>query len=181
MLIGITGYARAGKDTVGKILTSAPYNFVRVSFADPLKQMALDIDPLVAEGVHLQPYVEMWGWETAKEHPEVRRFLQRLGSEGIRKNVCKTFWLDKGITEATLLLERGFNVVMTDPRFPNEAQAIKQIGGEIWRVFRPGTEPINGHTSETSIDTISHDRSINNDGEILDLEVKIATMIPRRP
>ncbi|HET9691813.1 MAG TPA: hypothetical protein VFP61_11725, partial [Acidimicrobiales bacterium] len=43
MIIALSGYARAGKDTVAEIL--ADHGYRRAAFADPLKQVLADLDP----------------------------------------------------------------------------------------------------------------------------------------
>lgn len=37
-------------------------------------------------------------------------------------------------------------------RFVNEADALAQRGGTLFRIERPGTKPINNHVSETALD-----------------------------
>ena len=67
-------------------------------------------------------------------------------------------------------IEAGDKIVVTDVRFPDEAQEIKWMFGEIWRIERPGTEPANQHTSETAMDDWVFDRTINNSGDLQMLE-----------
>src|SRR5690606_14013507 len=90
-LIGIAGKKRSGKDTVAKALE--PFGYQRVGFADELKKMALEINPVIAAeedasnwppspiAVRLGDMVAALGWEDAKDDtPEVRKFLQELGT-----------------------------------------------------------------------------------------------------
>ena len=87
MLLGITGKAGAGKDTVASIIADqVPWARI-YHFADPLKKMAVAINPIIEIGhnadgsVHvsrLGHLVDYYGWNVAKGVPEVRRFLQRL-------------------------------------------------------------------------------------------------------
>ena len=171
-LIGVTGYARAGKDTIGRILVER-HGFQRVSFADKLRQVALAVDPFVCihpeadEGTstiwaRLTEVVEAWGWERAKEHEDVRRLLQRLGTEGGRNILGENVWVDAALRD----LEPGGSYVFTDVRFPNEANAIQARGGRVWRVTRPGFRPINAHPSETALDNFQPDHTISNGGDV---------------
>ena len=62
---------------------------------------------------------------------------------------------------------------MTDVRFPNEAQRIKDLGGVVWRVKRPGVGPANYHESETALDDWPFDAVLENDGNLVDLSLKV--------
>lgn len=177
MLIGITGHKNSGKDTVGKILT-AEHGFVRFGFADPLKEMALAIDPYVLDfddsPCRLGELVARYGWEYAKGLDTVREFLQRLGTEGVRDHLGENIWVDATMQRVDSMFKAGFDVVVTDVRFPNEAAAIRRRGGAIWKLHRlhtqglrfvaavPPASTTNTHTSETSVDDITADRDIYN-------------------
>jgi hypothetical protein len=159
VLIGVTGRAQHGKDSIGRILVEQ-YGFQRYAFADALKSMALALDPIVKTRVvsrtsynsggsrwdetyddvthtRLRSFVDSFGWEEAKKEPEVRRFLQVLGTEGVRDHLGEDAWvraLEKRMWEDGAL-PKG-NAVVTDVRFPNEAAWIANMGGEVWRVKR---------------------------------------------
>jgi hypothetical protein len=67
--------------------------------------------------------------------------------------------------------------IITDTRFPNEAEAIKKADGIIIRIERPGVKPINPHPSETSLDKWDFDYVIVNDGSLADLTKKIKKVL----
>ena len=46
MIIGISGYATAGKDTIGEILVEN-HGFRRIAFADKLREVLLALNPIV--------------------------------------------------------------------------------------------------------------------------------------
>lgn len=157
-IIGLTGYARSGKDTVGEILTSQ-HGFTRLAFADGVRNLAARIDPILDNnGRRLSSYIEQEGWEDSKVHPEVRQFLQTLGV-AVRDTLGASLWIDALFRKAVRL---GTPVVITDVRFVNEADAIRDRGGVVWRVERPGTGPVNGHVSETAMDGYIPDYTIYN-------------------
>jgi hypothetical protein len=60
-------------------------------------------------------------------------------------------------------------VVVDDVRFPNEAQLIKSMGGQLWRIERPGLTDATGHSSEGGLADWEFDRVIVNDGTVEDL------------
>ena len=70
MIIGLTGYARSGKDTVASILVE-DYGFTRVAFADPIRDLLLKINPILENGYRLGEHVKEFGWELAKARTEV--------------------------------------------------------------------------------------------------------------
>lgn len=142
MIIGVTGYAQHGKDSTGNVLIER-HGFVRYAFADQLKSMALALNPVVQSYTFprhpdtLQGVVGFLGWEKAKELGEVRRFLQVLGTEGVRDHLGEDAWinaLDRSLNNDGLT--RDSNIVITDVRFPNEALFVHRNGGEVWRVKR---------------------------------------------
>lgn len=67
----------------------------------------------------------------------------------------------------------GEPFVITDCRFPNEARTVRQLGGQIWQVVRPGHEPPRtGHASETTGDEFAPDVVICNAGTVAELRAK---------
>lgn len=168
-LVGLIGKKRVGKDTFAAVLVEE-FGFARVAFADPLKEMALTIDPLISDApapnaawspMRLTPAVMMDGWERVKDdYPEARRFLQRLG-DGVRQ-FDPEFWSNAGMQEAACNRAEGFPVVITDVRYPNEAAAIREAGGILVRIERPGVDDGDTHASETALDEYREDAIVLN-------------------
>ena len=77
------------------------------------------------------------------------------------------------------------NWIITDCRFPNEAQAIKDRGGIIVRINRPLNDNIDKalkgiistHPSETSLDNYSFNYTIDNSGTIEELIQKVKEIL----
>lgn len=176
-LIGLSGYAGAGKDEVAKIL--APRGWERASFADPLRAALYALNPMVPpDGRPLRILVDIFGWDQVKrETPEVRALLQRMGTEVGRNLFGQDFWVE----QAMAAIERadGTQYVFTDCRFPNEAEAVRARGGRVWRVTRPGVTAVNAHPSETSLDTYRFDAVILNVGTLADLEETVLTQLDK--
>lgn len=173
MLIGITGKAGAGKDTVAGLITGLiPAEVYR--FADPLKRMALAIDPIISFDpmpVRLSERVANSSWDFAKQHPEVRRFLQRLGTEGVRGTFGDQAWVD---LMYDWWYNRDFeNGVIADVRFPNEAFSILNVGGTIIKVIRPDAHDLGANAAHASEQGIDADHEIVNDSDIGALELKV--------
>ena len=134
----------------------------------------------------------------------VREFLQKLGTSALRDGLHENAWINalmsdynydnsvddqgkciycgskcykgEGCDEYNSFPEQS-NWIITDTRFPNEAEAIKKAGGIIIRIERPGIDPVNLHTSETSLDNWDFDHVVVNDGSITDLTKKIKKVL----
>lgn len=172
-LIGLSGKARAGKDTAAQVLV-AEHGFTQIGFADVIKAMAYDIDPSIG-GHPLRGLVDAMGWEEAKLVPGVRIFLQRMGASG-RERLDKGVWVRAALRDVDNLMKDGTSVVISDVRYPNEAEAIRKRGGIIVRIDRPNVF-IDNDVSETSMDDEIFEVTIDNDGTIDDLAATVRTLI----
>jgi len=161
-VIGISGYARSGKDTVAEKLAEVGY--VRGSFADAIREALYRLNPTVGEEL-LKAKVDRLGWETAKAIPEVRELLQRFGTEVGREMFGDNIWIDYLFDS----LSDGSKIVIPDVRYPNEADAITVLGGAVWRVERDGVNAINGHISDSAMNDYSFDTVVYNNGTIEEL------------
>jgi len=166
-LIGLTGYARTGKDTLASILVEK-YGYRRIAFADTIRSFLYEINPMVgcSPSGYLQDLINLGGWDKAKEEPQVRRLLQDLGVAA-RKLINEDVW----ITAALADLDPHEKVVIADVRFENEAAMIRLLGGQLWRVKRFNTSAVNDHVSEVELDYYEVDQIFLNNGTIEDLEI----------
>lgn len=102
-----------------------------------------------------------------------RSYIQRFGQEAHRELFGENFWVDQ-----TNFSPAGAElVVLADCRFPNEAQAALDRGGEVWRIDRPGLEPPNNHISETPLPDHLITRTIPNNGSLENLKHKVAAAL----
>jgi len=164
MIIGLSGYAQSGKDTLAGMLIGL-HKYENRSFADPIRKLLYETNPLVKDEYRVKSVVDAYGWDKAKvEFPELRNLLQTLGV-GARHVFNDQFWVDQGLAG----LSAGDKVVITDVRFPNEADAIKNLGGQIWRIKRLGIGAVNEHVSETAMDGYKVDQIFINNGSIENL------------
>ena len=158
MIIGLSGYARAGKDTVA--LHLAAKGFEMRAFADPMREALLRINPQLEVGglfMDLRNAVEAYGWDVVKEKaPAFRGLIQRFGTEVGREMFGSEVWVNLALKDLP------GRVVFSDVRFPNEAEAILARGGQVWRVTRPGVEATNGHPSESAMDGFDFDFELLN-------------------
>ena len=171
MIIGLTGYAQSGKDSVANILVEN-YGYQRIAFADPIRDLLYATNPMLKEGYRVKGLVDVYGWDRVKvDYPEARRLLQELGV-GARKVFGDMFWVKQALRQ----LEVEGNFVIADVRYPNEAKAIREHqGSQIWRVKRSGVDAVNSHESESAMDGEKVDQIFVNNGTLEDLKVLINT------
>jgi len=165
-ILGLSGWARNGKDTVADHLISN-YGYKRISFAAPMKEALYRLNPKITiDSVASTPIrigVDVYGWDDLKTHgPEVRELLQRFGTEVGRELWGEDFWVNAAIDT----IEDGSRVVVSDVRYPNEADAIKKLGGEVWRVVRPGFGAANDHASEHALNDYNFDYILDNNSGV---------------
>ena len=183
--IALVGPAHAGKDTIAEHLVSA-HGYARVAFADELKVMALEIDPVVNVGdagcgirtAHLSDVVRAVGWERAKrEFPEVRRFLQRLGVTMRERD--PDYWINLASPRFTDAELSEIPVVVTDCRFVNEAEYLIARGFIVVAVDRPGLsdDAFRQHVSETEMSKIPWEQRVSNVGTIADLNRRVDELL----
>lgn len=183
-LVGLSGYARSGKDSAATVLTDGVW--VRASFADKLREFLLALDPIVdvevyhdGRSIRLGEVIADIGWERAKdEYDEVRSLLQRCGTEAGRKVLGDNVWVNAVFAD----WDGRTPTVVTDVRFTNEAKAIVKRGGMVIRINRPGIGPKAGpdgvvHESETALDDWRFDYVIENDGTLDDMHAELLTCI----
>lgn len=136
----------------------------------------------------------------------VREFLQRLGTEAIRNGIHTNAWVNSLFADYKPTLVRRFNPkpcpeyghiveqypnwIITDCRFPNEAQAIVERDGILIRVNRYtyednlydiGASNIlpKKHPSETSLDNWKFDYIIENNGTIEELTERVREILTK--
>ena len=169
-LIGITGLAGVGKDTLADHLVST-HGYHRYSLAGPIKALlnarfgwtdAQWADRVWKERPALASTFEYGGAAgVADPMYSPRQMAQWLGTEVGRTIGGPDVWLTLMESEWHRLNRRPGTVaarmVVPDVRFDNEARRIYALGGVVIRIIRPGTEPVNAHVSEKGV----QDRFVN--------------------
>ena len=177
-LIGLTGQAGVGKDTVAERLCDV-HHFAAESFAAPIKSM---LEALLSD--HNIDHAHLYE-RALKESPipiinaSPRRLMQLLGTEWGR-SIDPDLWVRLAAQRVGLHnLPHSSPVhdrlVMTDVRFANEAAWIRSHGGRIVRISRPGTPSVAHHSSETQ--PIRADYTIDNSGTVPELMRAIDRML----
>ena len=177
MIIGLTGYAQSGKDTVAKILVEE-YGYTRIAFADKIREFLYETNPMydsiAGEPVFVKAKVDRDGWEVAKQSPHIRRLLQNSGVAA-RKLFGEDFWVDEAMKSMLNDPRPDMNYVITDVRFLNEADMLRANNGQIWRIKRSGVAAVNAHVSESQMDGYQVDQIFTNNGTIQDLKELVSS------
>lgn len=137
-LIGITGFARSGKDTLykscSKILEDRGEKTVRFAFADALKE---ECDKFLLDNVGISAFTEK-----NEEKEIIRPFLVTYGTD-IRRKLDENCWIKTIQDRVADYLSKGYYVFVTDVRFKNEAEWIQSNGGFLVNVARDSIGPAN--------------------------------------
>jgi hypothetical protein len=181
-IIGLSGYAQAGKDTMGRILVEE-HGYTRIAFADILKAAIEKLNPYIpyafdhdfpTDFARVRTLTSLYGRdETKARHPEYRRLLQVFGTEVGRQMLGEDVWVNAAFHQ----MKPDTKYVITDVRFPNEFNRIKNEGGEVWRVQRLDVGPANGHASETALDGAKFDLWLFNDAPIAQMAADIREIL----
>lgn len=151
-LIAMCGAIGSGKDTVANYLQEQ-HGFTIVSFAEPLKRIAMSVYGLEYRhvfGTQIDKNEVIQSVLDADGRPRTtREILEWLGTEGFR-TIDPNTWVKLGMRTACKIMGEGGRVVISDTRFFNEFEAVKNCGGEIWKVEKTGcgAEPSTGHDSD---------------------------------
>lgn len=142
-LIGLTGFARTGKDTFQSrssiLLKKMNSNFIshRFAFADALKQ---ECDSFLLQNIGISSFTEY-----TPDKEIIRPFLVTYGTH-LRRKMDQNCWIKKvePLIEKIISNESRQNFIfITDVRFNNEAEWIKSKGGHLINICRQGFGPAN--------------------------------------
>lgn len=204
-IIGICGLIGSGKDTAADYLVQE-FGFRRDSFASALKDAVSAIfgwDRELLEGSTKQSrewreQVDQW-WATRLNMPNLtpRWVLQYWGTEVCRHGFHEDIWIAS--TEYRLHSSKD-KIVISDCRFPNEIQSIRQSGGKVVWIQRgklpewyelavqANTTPPNSeirlrlvdkgvHISETAWIGTKFDAIIENNGTVEELFYQLKNLV----
>lgn len=139
-IVAINGTIGSGKDTFAKVFINEGYH--RVSFAESLKDAVSVIfgwDREMLEGntdesrAIREQEDEFWSHKMGR--PVTPRWvLQNLGTDVLRKHFHDNIWLFS--LEKRILNSDSDKIIITDCRFPNEIQLVRDKSGIIIEVQR---------------------------------------------
>jgi Chloramphenicol phosphotransferase-like protein len=158
VVVSLQGHSRAGKTTLANHLQDQ-YQWVKVSFADPLKQTCMD-----ALGLR---------GDTDGHDPRV---LSALPSVSRRVTLLEPYQVTvEGFNKVKQAIDSGFNVVIDDLRMASEWVALKQSGYNWYplRCVADNTTPRN--TWDTNLLHLAK-YTIHNTGTVEDMASQLADL-----
>lgn len=144
-VIGIVGLIGSGKGTIGDILKG--YGYQPYSFAAKLKDVLallfswpremLEGDTEESRKWRNEPD-EWWAKELGIPGFNARMAMQMVGTDAIRNNLSQNIWAS--VVKNHIQSNSTQKFVITDCRFPNEIEVVRDLGGMVWEVTR-GDKP----------------------------------------
>jgi hypothetical protein len=181
MLIGFMGTMTSGKDTCADYLVRN-YSFQKKAFADPLKKICEELFFFTDEQLYgTQKKIPDCSWFNCTP----RTALQFVGTDLLRNNLDKIMpglknnifthhfklWFENEVKDP------NYRIAVSDVRFQNEADYIKDLGGIIVKVNRPNLPDHDLHESEIELQKIPYDYLIENIGTKNDLYKNLDTVL----
>lgn len=199
MIIGLGHRKRTGKDTVANYLEEK-WGARVLSFASPLKElvdlMLLNKDGIMATVVFQQQFsawADKYGMDKTSsvyhtirnidgipldlftmEDGKPRKLLQYIGTDLIRNQLGKDFWIEALKQQLKRIPSKEW-VVVTDVRFPNEKQFIEQVGIAV-KVDRK-TELNDTYESELALADANWSYIINNNSTLENLFLQVEDLV----
>lgn len=169
---GFTGLAGSGKNAAADHLVINSY-YNEYAFAKPIKDACKVMFNWTEEHVNgsLKEQID------TRYNVSPRQAMQTLGTEWGRNTINANLWLLRAQDEINNAMMDGKSLAITDARFDNEAQLIKDNGGIVIKIVRADIEAVAAHSSETGISDSLIDYVIKNDGSLFDLWAKIDSII----
>lgn len=175
MIIGMCGWMGSGKDSAADVLVSE-YGFLKTSMAAALRQeckwaqATFDVPagaPPDIEHIILNRLAHV---DIKPTSVPARRLLQWYGTE-YRRAQDPDYW----VKQIESVLNHAMDVVISDIRFPNEADMIHRHGGQLWLIRRDSVRPAQVlHSSEMLPEMdLKWDAILDNNGDQNELENKV--------
>ncbi len=169
-LIGLAGPAMVGKSTVAEILRSR-FNFEERAYANPLKKALMELTGLGKDYFYDQDFKHEF-------HPLIgmspRILMQLFGTEFVRDTIRKDFWVERMKWD----LKRSYgNQVISDVRFNDEANLIRDLGGTVIILSRDGFTYSAAHFSEAGIEQLDGDIQIHLANDVTSAEYQVTEML----
>lgn len=175
-IIGLTGLAGCGKDTVAEMIKDSYGGKVKLyALADPLKQACS-----IAFGIPVENFYDIEKKEVVDPFWGItlREMLQKFGTEAMRNTFGVDFWTKRATHFIKYADKHDTDLlIITDIRFDNEAQWIEDQNGVLIFIDRDiPIEDKHGHASEQGV-AVEPDYTIDNNGDLSDLRLAVSEII----
>lgn len=197
MIIGIFGFIGSGKNTVADYLQTR-HSFKQMSWASSLKDTVSSVfnwdrqllEGLTSEARDWREREDQWWSNRLGRKISPRIILQEWGTEVCRNHFHRDIWI---ASLENKIRNQTSNIVISDCRFANEQEAIKNLGGITIRVTRnPEPEWVKlaqvnfeeflkqntlVHSSEYSSVNLKYDHILDNNGTLEELQEKVNSLV----
>jgi hypothetical protein len=173
-LYAFTGKKGSGKSTAAKYVAEKT-GAVRINFKDALVEEMKENFPDLLEELSYLYNPDEHGIEGLfrEKPPLMRALMQNYGTE-VRRGDNPNYWTQKWLYKVNQL----DNVVTDDIRFLNEAKGVKFFDGVIIRIIRSDITSTKGHLSETEMDQIEADYTVEVEkGDLIGLYQQLDAII----
>lgn len=173
-LIGLAGRAGTGKSTIARLLCEQ-HAFVEITLAEPIKRALaamLDLPRAYLEDRATKDTPIDWLSNTTPQ-----RLMQTLRNGWGRQIIADDLWLILARRRIERIAAQPAHmhiagIVISDLRYPDEAQFVRDMGGTVWHIVRPAP-PVEAHSSEAGITAQPGDRTCDNTGDLDLLETTL--------
>lgn len=169
-IVGLSGMAGCGKTTMAE-LAQQEFGYRPLPFASPFKKSLAFLFATEPGNFENQDYKKGMA---PVGNSTVREWLQKFGTEGFGRALHEDYWvkLHQWFVEKLARKDPDAKFVVPDNRFENEKSYIRESGGLVIKVVRPGLaldERVSSHVSERGFLDSEVDFVLNNKGTPRDM------------
>jgi len=117
------------------------YNFFEISITEPIKLMTelfgfehhlIHSDESYSEnrGISVQEFMELFSQQIC--HHDFAKYFPNMKYDG------SSIWFDLAKRRIMKFMEKGYNIIVTDIRFPDEVDLILELGGKVINFIEDG-------------------------------------------
>jgi len=177
-VLGLTANKRSGKDTLASFLEEEyiqlGYKVYRYAFADELKAIT-------------RRYFPTWNGQKTESSGDFvggRQILEGVGT--LVRDLCgSSYWVKKVSEKINATIsehprDQRLVIIITDIRYRNEADLVKQMGGKIIKIVRDGYNS-DSFSAEMGVSdmVLKLDHILENNGTIQQLQQKAIQLIQK--
>lgn len=168
-IIALTGPKGSGKDTVGQLIADMIPNAQTIAFADPIKQVIVDIFKLdgISDYDLFKRTVVDYKLDYVPKHLAGRHIVREIGML-MRNYDDKQF---NNYIRTCVESDTDKVWIVTDLRFDNEYTFLRSMGAKIIKITRP-TYTYDGHITEREFNDSLVDHTLMNDGSLDYLRIR---------
>ena len=170
-VILVSGKAGSGKTTFADYLTRTyPNKYISLALAAKLKTLTYKL--LKIFNIPITSFSDLDDRSTKERY---RSYMQLIGTEAMRSTFGDDFWCEQLLPSVEQYVSSGFNVIISDVRFPNEQDFFKSRFDDVKCIMirRSSIDMTEVKHSSENTDNLHIDEVVFNDGDMHDFELLI--------